>query len=219
MVCPHCKKENFNENAVVCAYCKQNMHTTVTNEVATSSVEPTQTQVVAPVATPLVEPIQEESKVKKVIRAIGIVILSLMIVGLAIVIVPMVTEIGLNSNTPTETTTKSAAQIEREEFQDAKNRAIEQIKSSLRDPGSMEVHDVYWKNTPPSEPSSEYVDMDCKFVIQIDFSARNGFGGMNRATAYALCYDSGYVKVSYDGEGMTYLSYQLTYLAYSYIEK
>ncbi|MBR5321214.1 MAG: hypothetical protein IKU41_05185, partial [Clostridia bacterium] len=180
-------------------------------------------QVVAPVATPLVEPVQEESKVKKAFKAIGIIILSLMIVGLAIVIVPMVTsmvaENVINNNTPTETTTKSAAQIEREEFQDAKNRAIEQIKSSLRDPGSMEVHDVYWKNTPPSESSSEYVDMDCKFVIKIDFSARNGFGGMNRATAYALCYDSGYVKVSYDGEGMTYLSYQLTYLAYSYIEK
>ena len=77
MVCPHCKKENFNEKAVVCAYCKQNMHTAIPNEVATSSVEPTQTQVVAPVATPLAEPVQEESKVKKAFKAIGIIILSL----------------------------------------------------------------------------------------------------------------------------------------------
>ena len=26
MICPHCKKDNYNDNAIVCAYCHQPMH-------------------------------------------------------------------------------------------------------------------------------------------------------------------------------------------------
>lgn len=219
MVCPHCKKENFNEKAIVCAYCKQNMHTPVTNEVATSSVEPTQTQVVAPVATPLVEPMQEESKVKKAFKAIGIIILSLMIVGLAIVIVPMVARNVTNSNTPTETTTKSAAEIEQEEFDKVYYKVQQYIKSSLRDPESLQIHGCSWKNTPLDEAPSEYSDMSCKFVMEIDMSARNGFGGMNRVKAYALCYDDGSFKVSYDEGSTTHNIYKITYYSYKYVEK
>ena len=219
MVCPHCKKENFNEKAVVCAYCKQNMYTTVPNEVVTSPVEPTETQTVAPIAISSAEPIQEDSKVKKVFKAIGIIILSLVIVGLAIVIVPMVTEIGLNSNTPTETTTKSAAQIEKEEFDKAYSKVQQYIKSSLRDPESLQIHGCNWKNTPLDEAPSEYSDMSCKFVMEIDMSARNGFGGLNRVKAYALCYDDGSVRVSYDEGSTTHNIYKITYYSYKYVEK
>lgn len=128
---------------------------------------------------------------------------------------------GCGSNNTTNTTiTKSAAQIEQEEFTQAKEKVINQLKSILKNPESLQVHDVHYKNTPPTDEFyQEYdlIDMDCKFAMAIDYSAQNGFGGMNRSTIYAIYSNDGTVSLANEEDGMS--KEYLTYCNYSYVEK
>lgn len=123
-------------------------------------------------------------------------------------------------NITSNETTKSAAQIEQENFQQAKNVVISKLKDNLKNPESLQVHDIQYKNTPPAEDSEGLIDMDCKYVMKIDYSAQNGFGGMNRETIYALYHNDGTVSLSLDADNnVSAMKYLLTYSQYTYVEK
>lgn len=116
--------------------------------------------------------------------------------------------------------TKSAAQIEQEEFNLAKEKTLDKLRDMLKNPNSLQVNNVYYKNTMPSREKleesglTEYIDKKIKFIMRIDYSAQNGFGGMNRSEIYAACYEDGSVKLEEDYTRLAYL-----YALASYVEK
>lgn len=129
--------------------------------------------------------------------------------------------LGNRDNEPITPTTKSAAEIEQENYEIAKNIVIEKIKKRLKNPESLQIHSINYKNTPPSEEEANNlpskVDMNCKYVFLIDCSAQNGFGGMNRSEIIAKYYEDGSVLVAFE-EDYEYLRYSFTYQIYRYVE-
>lgn len=94
MICPHCKKENYNEKAVECAYCHQNMkEKPVASAVAVEQkvVQPVVKVAPRPVVTveQPIQPVQEpkqKKKVnkKKVVTALVCVFVALILAGVAV---------------------------------------------------------------------------------------------------------------------------------------
>lgn len=202
MICPHCKRENSNGMGEICAYCNQNMkEDTVKCKNLVAELNE------APISTP----IQERPKKKKFPKII-LVLLLIIIVGLTIVTVPTVI------NSVSEPITQSEAEKEAALFSQAKEKAISEIKSRLRNPESIQIHNVVYKNTPPEDDYNGVIDMDCTFIMKIDYSAQNGFGGMNRTTAYAKYYEDGKISVAVDSDRY-YFDYSLAFSSYSYVEK
>ncbi len=118
-----------------------------------------------------------------------------------------------------EPTTKSAAQIEAENIENAKNAAIALLRNNLKNPQSLQVNSIQCKNTPPTGEMAEggVVDMDCKYIFMIDYSAQNGFGGTNRSNAIVKYYHDGNVYIAFDGDN-SYSRFYGTYLCYSYVD-
>ena len=118
-----------------------------------------------------------------------------------------------------EPTTKSAAQIEEENMQTAKNAAIALLRNNLKNPQSLQVNNIQCKNTPPTGEiaESDVVDMDCKYIFMIDYSAQNGFGGTNRSNAIVKYYHDGNVYIAFDSDN-SYSRFYNTYLLYSYVD-
>lgn len=61
------------------------------------------------------------------------------------------------------------------------------LRNTLKNPDSFQVHSVNYVDTYTGNP--EYATVfptSFTYVFQIDYSAQNGFGGMNRKTMYVL---------------------------------
>ena len=94
-------------------------------------------------------------------------------------------------------------------------KAVEALKSVLKNPESMQVHSVFYCNESlmesvnamfanyPDHYGTRYGNIedyiDCTYLFKIDLSAQNGFGGMNRETYY-ISYQSGFVSTQQLGE-------------------
>lgn len=84
--------------------------------------------------------------------------------------------------------------------------AVKALKSVLKNPDSLQIHSISYSddNSRVQSLDSQVVDvlysgiksyLDFTYMFEIDYSAQNGFGGMNRDTIY-LCYKSNYVSAT-----------------------
>ena len=95
MICPHCKKQNYNEKAIECAYCHQNMKEKPVAPVVVEQapVQPVVQEISQPVVTveQPVQPVKEKkpkkkANKKKVAKIIVGIVISLILIGVVVFI-------------------------------------------------------------------------------------------------------------------------------------
>lgn len=98
---------------------------------------------------------------------------------------------------------------------------LSDLRSRLKNPGSLQVHGVNYVDTYTGDSEYPKVITDFKYIFKIDYSGQNGFGGMNRKTIYVCFYSEESVFFQESGKLlMTYmdsspdLSIDISKLAY-----
>lgn len=111
-------------------------------------------------------------------------------------------------NSEPEETQETTQKITLYPQEEAAIEVVETIKNQLKNPESIQIHSIYYSTmewdkkviqTIKTMDEGEllyrkierYLDYD--FAFEVDLSAENGFGGMNRTTYY-MCYKNGYAS-------------------------
>ena len=84
--------------------------------------------------------------------------------------------------------------------------ALAELRNTMKNPDSFQVHSVEYVDTfTGDERMAGAVPTDFTYIFKIDYSAQNGFGGMNRKTIYVTYYNENDFAQDVKNSDMSYL--------------
>lgn len=163
---------------------------------------------------------------KKKISIIAILLIVIVIIGIIIASILIVNSVQEKNRIEQEKQEQILAQEEEEKQKQAEIEAhkltyeetvcyyaIEYFKTILKNPDSLQIHDVKIGPTISAEVNEQDLNGHyIEYIVILDYSAQNGFGGIDRNKYYITMSDtvtSPNNSVSQDGQALSYLDFSL----------